>query len=137
MEGFRTIAERTSRLGRMKQRAHAGDHAISEAEVGRPFPGAIENQQLLLDEHGFGHHGTRAAGTGEPGDGRQQMEKQDGQIAHGTILTRSRNPRNAQEFGIRHAQECGGGRSSLPRPAPIANRVFSRDRIIAGALCRH
>lgn len=24
-------------------------------------PGAIENQQLLLDEYGFGHHGTRAA----------------------------------------------------------------------------
>ena len=58
----------------------------------------------MLDEHGFGHHGTRAAGTGESGDGRQQMQKQDGQIAHRTILPRSRH---AQEmltnFGIRHA----------------------------------
>jgi hypothetical protein len=50
---------------------------------GGPFPRAIEDQQLLLDENGLGHHGSGAAGAGEPGDRRQQMEKQDGQIAHG------------------------------------------------------
>jgi hypothetical protein len=38
---------------------------------------------LVLDENGLGHHGSGAAGSGEPGDRRQQMEKQDGQIAHG------------------------------------------------------
>jgi hypothetical protein len=32
------------------------------------------------------------------------MEKQDGQIAHGPIVTSWRNPRNAKEWGIRHAQ---------------------------------
>ena len=42
----------------------------------------------MLDEHGFGHHGTSAAGTGEPGERRQQMQKKDGQIAHRTILSR-------------------------------------------------
>ena len=63
-----------------EQRAHAGDEAISEAEVGGPFPRAIEDQQLLLDENGLGHHGSGAAGAG---DRQQQMEKQDGQIAHG------------------------------------------------------
>ena len=87
-----------------EQRTHAGDHAISEAEVGGTSPGAIEDQQLLLDEHGLGHDGTRAARPGEPGEGRQQMQKQDGQVAHGTIVTSSRNPRNAKELGIRHAQ---------------------------------
>jgi hypothetical protein len=56
---------------------------FSEAEVGGPFPRAIEDQQLLLDENGLGHHGSGAARAGEPGDRRQQMEKQDGQIAHG------------------------------------------------------
>ncbi len=34
-------------------------------------------QQLFLDEQVLGHHGTRAAGTGEPGDRRQEVEKQD------------------------------------------------------------
>jgi hypothetical protein len=33
-----------------EERAHAGDHAISKAEVWGTSPGAIENQQLLLDE---------------------------------------------------------------------------------------
>ena len=45
-----------------------------------------------------------AARTGEPGDGRQDAKNQDGQIAHGPIVTRLRNPRNATELGIRHAQ---------------------------------
>ena len=49
----------------------------------------------MLDEDGFGHHGPGAAGTGEPGDRRQQMQKKDGQIAHRTIVARSR-----------HAQKC-------------------------------
>ncbi len=42
-----------------------------------------ENQQLMLDEDGLGHNRTRPAGTGKPGDSRQQMEKQDDQITHG------------------------------------------------------
>jgi len=41
---------------------------------------------LLLDEHGFGHDGTRAAGTGESGNSRQQMDEEDGQVPHGAIL---------------------------------------------------
>ena len=58
----------------------------------------------MLDEHGFGHHGTRAAGTGEPGDRRQQMQKKDGQIAHRAILARSRHAHEMlTNLGIRHA----------------------------------
>jgi hypothetical protein len=59
---------------------------------------------LLLDEDGLGHHGTRTPGTGEPDDSPQQMEKQDGEIAHGPIVTSWPNPGNAKEIGIRHAQ---------------------------------
>src|SRR2546427_121655 len=81
-----------------EERTHAGNHAIGGAEVGRTFPGAIEDQQLLLHEQGFGYDSTHAAWTGESGDGRQQVEKQHGQIAHGTILTSSRNPRNVEQF---------------------------------------
>jgi hypothetical protein len=44
----------------------------------------------VLDEHGFGHHRAGTAGTSESGNGRQQMQKQDGQIAHRRILQRSR-----------------------------------------------
>ena len=40
-------------------------------------------------------------------DSRQQMEKQDGQIAHGPIVTSWRIPGNTKEIGIRHAQALG------------------------------
>jgi len=69
-----------------EQRTDAGDHPISEAEVRRASPGAIENQQLLPDEYGLGHHGTHPARTGESDQSRKQMQKQDGQVAHNTIL---------------------------------------------------
>ena len=65
-----------------EERTQAGDDAITAVEPGSTFPGPIEDQQLLLDEQGFGHHGTRAAGTGESGDGRQQVDEEDGQVAH-------------------------------------------------------
>jgi hypothetical protein len=38
-------------------------------------PEAIEDQQLLLDEHGLGHHFTRAARPVEPDDSRQEVQK--------------------------------------------------------------
>jgi hypothetical protein len=68
---------------------HADNEAIREAEIGGPLPGTLEDQQLLLEEHGFGDHGTGAARTRQSGDGHQQMQKEDGQIAHRAILARS------------------------------------------------
>ena len=69
-------------------RTHAGDDAISDAEIGCRFPGTIEDQQLVLDEHRFSHHSPRTAGTGESGGRRQEMEKQDGQVAPVTMRTK-------------------------------------------------
>ena len=82
--------------------------AIRETEIGTSVPGTIEDQQLLLDEHGFGYQGTRAPRTGQTGDGRQQMQKQDRQIAHRTILTGLRIRKNVHEFAIRHACNTWG-----------------------------
>ena len=70
MKGFSTIADRISRPGRMRS---AQTPATTEAEMGCTFPGTIEDEQLLPDEHGFGHHGAGPAGTDELGDRRNQM----------------------------------------------------------------
>ena len=51
----------------------------------------------LLEEHRFGDYGTGAAGTGKSGDCRQQMENEDGQVAHAIILPR---PNSATMFMI-------------------------------------
>jgi len=44
----------------------------------------------MLDEHGFGDHGTRAASGGESGAGRP-MQNKDGESVHRTILAKSRS----------------------------------------------
>ena len=87
-----------------EDRTQTGDHAIGGAEIGRPCSRPIEDQRLVLDEHGFRHHRTGAAGTGQSGDGCQQVQKKNGEIAHRTILSTSRIREIAQEFKIRHAQ---------------------------------
>jgi len=53
---------------------------------------------LLLDEYGLGHHGTRPARTREPGKGRQEVENQDGQVAHGIMLTSQRNRKKCEQI---------------------------------------
>jgi hypothetical protein len=83
------IAERVNRPG--EERTQAGDHAIRGAEIGCPFSRAIEDQQLVPDEHGSGHYGTRAAGTGQSGDRHQQVHKRNGEVAHAPAVSRSRN----------------------------------------------
>jgi hypothetical protein len=70
-------------------RTHAGDHAICRPESGRPVSGPIEDQPLVRDEHRFGDDRPRAAGAGQSGDRRHQMEEQDGQVTHAPILPTS------------------------------------------------
>ncbi len=57
--------------GAHEECTHAGDHAVRWPKIGRTGPGPIEDQQLVLDEHGFSDHGPCAAGTGQSGDRRQ------------------------------------------------------------------
>jgi hypothetical protein len=78
---------------------HSDDDPIREAKIGCTFSGTIEDQQLLPDEHGFGHNGTCAAGTGEADDRRQQMQQKDDEIAHAMILATLHNPKNGRGFG--------------------------------------
>jgi hypothetical protein len=74
-----------------EEHVHAGNDAIREAEIRCTLPGPIQDQELLFEEHGFGDHRTGAAGTGKSGECRQQMENENGQIAHTTILPRGQN----------------------------------------------
>ena len=100
----------------------SGDDPIRQAKIGCTFSGTIEDQQLLLDEHRFGHHGTRAAGTGEADDRCQQMQKKDGEIAHTIILATPHNPQNGRELAIRHAHSHNSGpfhAFALCRPVPL------------------
>lgn len=56
-----------------EQRTDASDHAVPETEAWRTLSRTIEDQQPLLDEYGFGHDDTHAAGAGQSNDRRQDV----------------------------------------------------------------
>ena len=89
-------------------------------------PGAIENQQLLLDEYGLGHHGTRPARTCEPGKGRQEVENQDGQVAHGIMLTSQRNRKKCEQIGDSPCTRAHRGQRRQRRSIAILKNAPAR-----------
>jgi hypothetical protein len=114
----------------MEKRTDADDYAIRHVEIGGPFSGTIENQQVVLNEDGFGYHGTRAAGTGQAGDRRQQMQKKDGEIAHAPIVSRSPNPK-------KRAQTCNSPRTARRQiPSTTGFQLVGRGRQIVAAHIR-
>jgi hypothetical protein len=73
-----------------KQSAPAGDEAIREAKMGSAMARAIEDQQLMFNENGLGNHGTDAARTRKSGDGGEEMDEKDQEIAHFRMVARNR-----------------------------------------------
>ena len=39
-----------------EERTHSSDDTVRETEIRCPLPGPIEDQQLLLEQHGFRDH---------------------------------------------------------------------------------
>ena len=54
--------------------------------VARKFGGtlaaAIEDEQLMPDQHGFGDNGTESARSRQSGQGDDQMDEYDSEVAH-------------------------------------------------------
>jgi hypothetical protein len=107
VEGFRTMATRTSRLGRMSSvhtpaTTRSASRRLGERRRGRSDRAWPNRNKLAKSK--------KCDGTRNSPRTRQQMQKQDGQIAHCTILPRSRHgQRMLANFGIRHVtgQEKG------------------------------
>ena len=55
--------------------AQTGDDPIRGAQVGRTLAAAIEDQQLMPDQHGFGNNGTESARPCQSGHGDDQMNE--------------------------------------------------------------
>jgi hypothetical protein len=97
-----------------EQGAQTGDNPIRRPQVGRTFPAAIEDAQLMFDEHRLGNDGTEAARSDQSDQGDNQMNENDDDVAH------PRNPTKASiilgigpDLVIRHPQ--GGRHESNPR----------------------
>jgi hypothetical protein len=65
-----------------EQGAQAGDDPIRCTQVGRTLAPAIEDEQLMPDQHGFGDNGTESTRPRQSGHGDDQMNEYDDEIAH-------------------------------------------------------
>ena len=65
-----------------EQRGQAEDEAIDGREIGRPLPGAITDEQLVLEQQGLGGDGADAAGAKELRKGDQQVDGKDEDLSH-------------------------------------------------------
>jgi hypothetical protein len=77
--------------------AQSCDETIGCPETRRPLPGTIQDQELLLDENGFGDHGTDPARAQESRNRNDDMGEKDDQIAHLSIVARTGNARDWSE----------------------------------------
>src|SRR4029453_15856603 len=75
-----------------EQGAHAGDDPIRGTQVGRTLAPAIEDEQLMPDQHGLGDNGTESTGPRQSGQGDDQMNEYDSEVAHpGNGINTSQN----------------------------------------------
>jgi len=65
-----------------EQRGQAEDEAIDGCEIGRPLPGAIADEQLVLEQQRLGGDGADAAGAKELREGDQQVDGKDEDLSH-------------------------------------------------------
>ena len=65
-----------------EQGAQAGDDPIRGTQVGRTLAPAIEDEELMLEQHGLGDNGTESTRPRESGQGDDQMNKYDSEVTH-------------------------------------------------------
>jgi hypothetical protein len=75
------MAERRTVPGH-EQRAQAGDNPIRGTQVGCTLAPAIEDQQLMPDQHRFGDNATESTRPCQSGQGDDQMNEYDNEVAH-------------------------------------------------------
>ena len=65
-----------------EQRGQAEEDAIGRSEIGRPLPGAITDEQLVLEQQGLGGDGADATGAEELRKGDQQVDGKEDDLSH-------------------------------------------------------
>jgi hypothetical protein len=82
--------------------AQANDDPIRRAQVGGTFAAAIQDQQLMANQHVFGNHTPETAGLCQPNQSDERMNEKDDELAHsGNGIKASKRPIEPF-FVIRH-----------------------------------
>jgi hypothetical protein len=85
VEGFRTTAERTRRLGRTNSVHTPATRRSASRRLGARRRERLRISSCCLTRTDSATTARAPPGAGEPGDGRQEVEQQDSEVAHATI----------------------------------------------------
>jgi hypothetical protein len=88
-----------------EQRGQAEDEAIDGREIGRPLPGAIADEQLVLEQQRLGGDGADATGAQEPREGDQQVDGKDEDLSHRSNRITTADARKTAR-SVRVASHC-------------------------------
>jgi hypothetical protein len=65
-----------------EQGTDTSEKPVNGAKVRGSASGPIKDQQLVLEQDGFGHDRAQTSMSSESYDGRNEMKKEEGHIAH-------------------------------------------------------
>jgi hypothetical protein len=80
--------------GTQPQRQPAGQDPVPRGQIRRWLPGAIRDQELMLEQKRLGNDGTGTARSEQASQGSDEMDEKDDQIAHHRILAGQEIPTN-------------------------------------------
>jgi hypothetical protein len=118
VEGFTMMAERRTRAGGMNRVHKPAMNPIRGTQVGCTLAPAIEDEQLMPDQYGLGDSGTESTRPRQSGQGDDQMNEYDSEVAHpGNGINNSKTTALRPISAIRHRQVevLGCQRAARPR----------------------
>jgi hypothetical protein len=80
--------------GPQPERQPAGKDPVRRGQIRRSLPGAIQDQELMLQQKRLGNNGTGTARSEQASQGSDEMDEKDDQIARHRILAGREIPMN-------------------------------------------
>ena len=96
-----------------QERHPAGKDAVPRGEIRRSLPGAIHDQELVLEEKRLRNYGTDAARSEQPGQSGDEVDEKNDQITHRRIVAGRRTLRNHGRNNNSPATGCGLEKAEL------------------------
>src|SRR5215475_2762734 len=116
VEGFKTMAERTTRAGRMNTVHRLAMIRSVARRLGARLRPRLR-MQLMPDQHGFGDNGTESARPHQSGQGDDQMDEYDSEVAHsgnGINTSQTTAPKPVWQFAIDRSNQAMISFTTLP-----------------------
>ena len=100
LEGLSTIALRSSRVAAHQRCAESSDDSIDRLKIGRSFSRALEDQELVLDQHGLRDDSAQTARSAQANQRDDQMKEQNRQVRQ--FHVRARGALRSRTLGVLH-----------------------------------